>query len=51
MGRAGLTVASDNPGARRLYERLGMTVRSSLEEYERAVSAPSTPRNSVRAAD
>jgi mycothiol synthase len=51
VGRAGLTVASDNPGARRLYERLGMTVRSSLEEYERAVSAPSTPRSSVRAAD
>jgi mycothiol synthase len=51
VGHAGLTVASDNPGARRLYERLGMTVDSSVEEFERAVSAPSTPRNSSRAAD
>jgi mycothiol synthase len=51
VGRAGLTVASDNAGARRLYERLGMTVHSSVDEFERAVSAPSTPRSSVRAAD
>jgi ribosomal protein S18 acetylase RimI-like enzyme len=34
---AGLTVASDNPGARRVYERLGMTVLYTLEEYERPI--------------
>ena len=49
--RAGLTVASDNPGARRLYDRLGMTIQYSVEEFERAVSGPSTPCSSVRAAD
>jgi mycothiol synthase len=33
--RAGLMVASDNPRARRLYDRLGMTVQYTLEELER----------------
>jgi len=33
----GLTVASDNPRARRLYDRLGMTVRYTLEEFERPI--------------
>ena len=49
--RAGLTVASDNPAARRLYDRLGMTVDYTVEEFECPASAPSTPRSSVRAAD
>jgi mycothiol synthase len=35
--RAGLTVASDNPRARRVYERLGMTVLYTLEEFERPI--------------
>jgi mycothiol synthase len=34
---AGLTVASDNPNARRLYARLGMTDQYTLEEFERPV--------------
>jgi len=33
--RVGLMVASDNPGAKRLYERLGMTVEYSVDDYER----------------
>jgi mycothiol synthase len=51
VGHAGLTVASDNPTARRLYDRLGMTVQYTVEEFERPVSAPSTPRSSTSAAD
>jgi mycothiol synthase len=35
--RIGLTVASDNPRAKRLYERLGMTVRYTLDEFERPI--------------
>jgi mycothiol synthase len=34
---AGLTVASDNPGARHVYDRLGMTVLYTLEEFERPI--------------
>ncbi len=37
VARVGLTVASDNPRARRLYDRLGMTVQYTLEEFERPV--------------
>jgi mycothiol synthase len=37
VGRAGLTAASDNPRARRLYDRLGMTVDYTLEEFERPI--------------
>jgi mycothiol synthase len=33
--RAELTVASDNPGARQLYERLGMEIAFELHCYER----------------
>lgn len=32
---AWLDVASDNPGARRIYERVGMTVRHSFAVYEK----------------
>lgn len=35
--RAGLLVASDNPSARRLYDRLGMTVQYTVEEFERSI--------------
>jgi ribosomal protein S18 acetylase RimI-like enzyme len=35
LGEAQLTVASDNPSARRLYEGLGMTERFRYEIYER----------------
>jgi mycothiol synthase len=34
---AELTVASDNPSARRLYDRLGMTVQYTLDEFERPI--------------
>ena len=37
VGRAGLTVASDNPRARRLYDRLGMSVQYTLDEFERPI--------------
>ncbi len=37
VARAGLTVASDNPSARRLYDRLGMTVQYTLDEFERPI--------------
>jgi mycothiol synthase len=42
LGRAELGVASDNPNARKLYERLGMTARFRADTYERALSAPPT---------
>jgi mycothiol synthase len=44
--QAELGVASDNPGARRLYERLGMTPRFRADTYERAISAGGQPTDS-----
>jgi mycothiol synthase len=38
LSRSELTVASDNPGARRLYERLGMDVAYTLDCYERPLA-------------
>jgi ribosomal protein S18 acetylase RimI-like enzyme len=38
VGRAELTVASDNPGARRLYERAGMRIAYTLDCYERPLA-------------
>jgi ribosomal-protein-alanine N-acetyltransferase len=35
ISRAELTVASDNPGARRRYDRLGMEIAYTLDCYER----------------
>jgi ribosomal protein S18 acetylase RimI-like enzyme len=35
LGHAQLAIASDNPGALRLYERCGMTPRFRLDTYER----------------
>jgi mycothiol synthase len=39
LREAQLGVASDNPAAVRLYERLGMTPRFQIDTYERAVEA------------
>jgi len=41
LGEAHLVVASSNPDALRLYERLGMAARFRIDAYERPV-APST---------
>ena len=43
LGNAQLTVASDNPRAVTLYERVGMSVKFRYDTYERPLVAPIPP--------
>jgi len=47
LGEAQLTVASDNPHARRLYERLGMRERFRYDVYERPLDSKRVPAESA----
>jgi mycothiol synthase len=47
LAEAQLTVASDNPGARGLYERLGMLERFRYEVYERPLDFGRAPPDST----